>query len=548
MDKTEVEAKFLIEDPNQVLQVHKLLDTHEVEVKSQRIIEQVDHYLDTPDWKIYGAGWACRWREAPGGRKLGLKSIGCSGLGLLQRRREVEQPAGAFPAKQRGIRIKKGPVANALEDAGDDKLRELFRVHNRRQKIEVVTTKNAIVEMAIDHVTITPASPGRPGQGTSLEFQELELELKEGDCDSLQALADLVKQTFHLLPSRLSKFERGLHTVGLYPPPVAQPSLEIVAKSKAQRRLLRRPLKPSDPAVRLAYRYLLERYEEMRIEEPKAWEGLDAEGVHQMRVATRRIRAALSAFRKLLPDEDRSFFNSEFAWLAKVLGEVRDLDVYLDDYQKYIADFPAEDAKALGRYEQHLVDRRGDARGQLCEALTSPRYEQLIKRFETFLREGAEKALSAPKESTSIRAEALRLIVKRRRRIMNDGRSITSESPDRFLHELRIQGKRLRYLYEFFRPVFGKKLDQEIKVLKKLQDVLGEFQDACVATARLRAYAESVPTWRYKNVRAHLIALGQLVHSQRMKASERRRAFDLVWRQFDGKGRMKTLMAALRKG
>jgi CHAD domain-containing protein len=264
-------------------------------------------------------------------------------------------------------------------------------------------------------------------------------------------------------------------------------------------------------------------------------------------VATRQSRAAFRAFKTLLPENQSQFFNKEFAWLASVLGDVRDLDVYLDDYQHYIADFPPEDANELAHYEAYLFDKCREARSTLRECLTSPRYERLTKEYEQYLRLGAETAVAPPENSPSIEAEALRLITKNRQRVLRGGRVITRESPDALLHRLRIRCKRLRYLYELFRPAFDKRLNSEIKWLKKLQNVLGEFQDACVATTRLREYAESVPTLRNKNTNNHLIALGQLIHSQRIKAEERRAEFRSVWPRFDRKGRMKKVISILGK-
>ena len=121
-------------------------------------------------------------------------------------------------------------------------------------------------------------------------------------------------------------------------------------------------LSPADPAIQLAYQCLQERFEEMLAEEPKAWEGLDPEGVHQMRVATRRLRAAFRAFKDVLPAKPILAYNREFRRAAAVLGEVRDLDVYQDNLKHYAAEIPAGDAAHLNDYQQHLTEQRRNAR------------------------------------------------------------------------------------------------------------------------------------------------------------------------------------------
>ena len=143
----------------------------------------------------------------------------------------------------------------------------------------------------------------------------------------------------------------------------------------------------------------------------------------------------------------------------------------------------------------------------------------------------------------SISEAAREFIGKRHQRVLRDGRAIGPDSPDEALHKLRIECKRLRYLLEFATPVFGS-LDRFVKQLKKLQDVLGDFQDACVATQQLRRYADTVPM-RKKN-RQHLLALGQLISSQRRDAIERRASFKSCWKRFDVKGRRKEVLELLR--
>ena len=290
---------------------------------------------------------------------------------------------------------------------------------------------------------------------------------------------------------------------------------------------------PDDPAVHLAYGRLLDQFEEMIVQEPMAWEGLDPEGVHKMRVATRRLRSALRAFKKVLPASIRSF-NGEFKWLAAVLGGVRDLDVAIGNLPHFLSEIPPEDAAHLDAFGRDLADRWREERRRLLDCLTSRRYGRLKADFARSIERGPSARDMEALGSITVGDAARLLIGKRYRGVVRRGRQITSESSDESLHALRIQCKRLRYLLEFFRPAYGELLRAETRRLKKLQDVLGEFQDACVAGEFLRRYAEGLPM-RDSN-RGQLIALGQLIGAQDRRAARRRADFAHAWERFESTG------------
>ncbi len=287
--------------------------------------------------------------------------------------------------------------------------------------------------------------------------------------------------------------------------------VQVRPRASPPGKLRARPLKPNDPAGALAYFYLLERNKELSSEEPRARAGRGPEGVHGMRVATRRIRAALRAFRRVLPAAPRATLNRDFKWVARVLGDVRDLDVYRDDFEHDVGALPDEEARCLGDYRKHLANDWQQARDALLTCLASRRYRELRVRFAEFLRHApARKATS---ESPSIRDVARRTIKKQYKRALRDGRAISADSPDDAIHELRIDCKRLRYSFEILQTVYGKRLNPFIKRLKALQGELGKFQDARVAAERLQRYAASVPM--RTATRCELLALGQLICAQR---------------------------------
>jgi CHAD domain-containing protein len=287
---------------------------------------------------------------------------------------------------------------------------------------------------------------------------------------------------------------------------------------------------------------LLEYFEEMLGEEPRAWEGLDPEGVHKMRVAIRRIRAVFRAFKRVLPGAAQPL-NRELKWVAGVLGKVRDLDVQQGNFHHYAAEIPDEFGAGKIAYQKHLAESWDEARKGLLACLSSPRYQRLKDDFVEFLRRGASEAETNAAGAPSIGDAAVRTIGRQYKRVLRRGRAIKSDSPDDALHALRIDCKRLRYLIEFFRPVYGKPLRRFVKWSRNLQDVLGEFNDACVAAQHLRQYAESVAM--EEGNRDQLIVLGQLLGVHGQQAAVKRACFHKIWKQFDRKGRRKRLVDSL---
>ena len=102
------------------------------------------------------------------------------------------------------------------------------------------------------------------------------------------------------------------------------------------------------------------------------------------------------------------------------------------------------------------------------------------------------------------------------------------------LHRLRIDGKRLRYLLEFFSSAIPDKWRTMTKATKQLQNLLGEYQDACVARDRVAEYAHSAAT-PSKNARDSFIALGRLLQREEERMIRRRAQFPASWKRFENR-------------
>lgn len=509
----EIEAKFLLQRSEQLEAVLSTLRELGYSVTKGTTEAILDRYFDTLDWRIRRAGWAYRCRQKGHQEKLTLKALQ-SGAGPVFVREEIEQPLE--DTRRADGELPRGPVQERLEPIiNGHARRELFSVRNRRLRYDVAAPDEdaTTIEMAVDRAEIiTHASRERP-----FSFTELELELREGDCRTVEALAEAMSERLGLVSAQLSKFERGLQVAGIdSPAEMAAPVLELTRDSSM---------------LDLTYSHLRRHLQTLKLQHPRAWEGLDPEGVHQMRIAIRRLRAALRVFGTLLPRDRAMHFDGEFRWLARALGDVRDADVYDENFHKYLSALPEADARALTPYEAHLQRVKQKARSRLLEVLSGDRYERLVADLERFIAAGPSMGQQRRFGELTIGFSTDAFIQKAVANMVKNGRRIDDTSPDKRLHKLRIKGKRVRYLMEFFSDFYDDGLKKPLKASKRLQDVLGEHQDAVVACSRVRAYADGVSL--KTDVRHELLALGRLVQSQAQHADKARARFANAWRRFE---------------
>ena len=301
------------------------------------------------------------------------------------------------------------------------------------------------------------------------------------------------------------------------------------------------PAKSSDPMIVFAYACLGRELDSLLAQRPKRDELPTPESVHQMRIATRRLRVALRMFRRMLPKNETARIRKDLRWFARALGEVRDLDVYTENFRAYLQAIPQERLPDLGGYELHLRRARGEAREDLGNLFADERYVRLIDSVVALL-EGAPSAAALRRwRSFRVGDGVKKYLRQSAKRVQKLGRKIGSEAQPKKLHRLRIRAKRLRYELEFFVGVLPS-LDRLAKATKALQDLLGDHQDACTATARLEDYATGVRA-RAGDGSAAPAALDELLAIQRRKADDARRAFAAEWRRFE-KTNARTKLAA----
>jgi triphosphatase len=209
----------------------------------------------------------------------------------------------------------------------------------------------------------------------------------------------------------------------------------------------------------------------MLAHEPGVRLGEDPEELHDMRVATRRLRAALKLYSEVLPKRAERY-ERDLRWVAGALGEVRDLDVHLQG----LSQESSRNGEVLEQVVSLLGERRVEARRRMLKALDSNRYERLIASFSGTLRRGRSPIPSAP--ILEVAPELLKDRYKKVRKVAN---KLREDSPPEHFHDLRKKGKRLRYAMEPLQEIYGKPAKKMVKLLKKTQDDLGDHQDLIVA-------------------------------------------------------------------
>ena len=262
--------------------------------------------------------------------------------------------------------------------------------------------------------------------------------------------------------------------------------------------------------------------------EPGVRYGNNPEDLHQMRVAIRRIRAAMVVFEEALPARAPRL-RQELKWLGSLLGAVRDLDVQLAQIGEWSAAADPVEREALDLITSVLDDRRTKTRTRLMTAMDSRRLIRLNSSMEKFLIRGPVKR--APAAHIPIREAAPDIVAQGYRRVVSIGDHIGDSSPAQALHALRIRAKRLRYTVEFIGPIYGKPARAYAKRLVALQDVLGAHQDDVVAIATLRDIAMDPP----QKIGAPIVfAFGMLAERYRTDALRARGRFPKRYRDVTG--------------
>lgn len=265
----------------------------------------------------------------------------------------------------------------------------------------------------------------------------------------------------------------------------------------------------------------------------------DVEGVHQLRVATRRIRVALRLFAPLLPPSTSAALMDGFAALGTAIGAVRDLDVLATAIEDGAERLDPASQRALLPLSDHVAVERERALASLRAQLDTARVRRLLARTDKL---AATIPRGKPVRLADVApdlARPLRRGVERRGRALAS-RGAVAKASDATLHELRVRVKRLRYACEALCHLDPDGMGPVVERLVDLQDILGDHQDAVTQSAWLHAAAEHTPF-----PPATLVAIGGLLAGLARRARRRRKRFLDAWRRYDRRGTKRRLHDAL---
>jgi CHAD domain-containing protein len=431
-----------------------------------------DSYVDTDDWRVARAGFVARTRHRGRHDEITMKDMRPAESSGLRQRLEVTEvlPAGGVAGLG-----PEGPVGRRLRAiVGARPLREVLQVRTRRRPFALRVGGVDVAEVALDDTVIVVGGGQRP-----MQLRRVEVEVQAEWLDALEPIVQQLRTSCGLQPARLSKFEAGLLAVGLEIP--GSPDLGAT------------DVTPASTMGELAFAVVRRQFAALRAKEPGTRLGEDPEELHDMRVATRRLRAALSLFADVLPVRAQ-VFHEELGWLGRTLGSVRDLDVQLGGLAD-MADATAgwsegvsEDGHdPLADLSELLTREREAARADMLAALDSVRWERLAKGLGAMAQQGPARRSVATRVPAVIGMPDL--IVARHDAVAKAARRAKKSGVATDFHRLRIRCKRLRYSLEFASEVYGGRTARYVRALTEVQDELGLMQDAEVAALRLAELA-----------------------------------------------------------
>ncbi|MDM8528358.1 CHAD domain-containing protein [Anaerolineales bacterium HSG24] len=257
-------------------------------------------------------------------------------------------------------------------------------------------------------------------------------------------------------------------------------------------------LDPTDTLAEGGRKILKFHFERMLDNEAGTRLGEDIEALHDMRVATRRMRAAFGLFGDCYVKADVKALQKGLKATARILGAVRDLDVFLEKlivYQQTLDETAQQELLSLIEYCQQ---RREQARVEMLAYLELKQYAKFKKAFKKFVNtpgQGAKAVLTNEPIPYQLRHVVSGLIYERYESVRAYDPLLHNPPVER-LHQLRISFKRFRYALEYFRELLGADGKSVIRQLKHIQDHLGDLNDASVASDFLEDFLKNWKIYR----------------------------------------------------
>jgi triphosphatase len=464
---TEIELKFAISKSG-LKQVMALPWLKRI-AGDNRKQELVSVYFDTPDLALRDHAVTLRVRRRGEQRLQTIKANSRVPMTRSEWEAEIDQDCPRLELARHTA------LAPILTDKVAKHLKPVFETRIERTVMPLQVGRSEI-ELALDHGRVATARD-------SIEIAEIEIELKEGECADVARLARKLADEVPVMFAPGAKAERGYALL----------EGTVNASISAEAVALAPSATTADAFAIIGFCCL----RQIAGNEFAVRQG-DPEGIHQMRVGLRRLRAAISLFKDMLPRRKTSGIKNELKWLTEQLGPSRDIDVLIGKtVAPYLSHHP--DRSEFKVLAHHLEGERDGTIAKARAAVESDRFRNLLLdcalwfidgewRSDTNNLKRAVRERSAKTFAEEELARRIRKVVKRVRKL---------ERLDAMKrHKLRIAVKKVRYAREFFASVYpdGRRRKTRRKVdgaLKLLQSALGRLNDMRVHMHKAHDFARA---------------------------------------------------------
>lgn len=444
-------------------------------------------YFDTADLRLTRAGVSLRWRsDGAWTVKTPVDNVGGA---LVRHEHEFEGFAESPPAFVQEL---------VLGWTRGSPLNKVARISTRRRRWQLLIHNEPYVEVDDDEVvTTSPLAP--PG-----EFHEVEIELLSADGRvEFDEVVERVRRRVGRTASPLPKIARALGPIALRASDVPPPGR--ITRHASIGELFRWRVGTSvhrfvnyDHLVRL---------------------GDEADGIHQARVATRRIRADLQLFAPILSGRASHDLPEDLEWIGGLLGGVRDTDVMLARLRDHAV--AAGEPDRVDALLARLDHARNERRSTLLDAMDSPRYTRLLDELVDLVNRPPLRPHRAARRAARQAPDFTKRSWKKLRRTV---RALPEHPSDDQLHAVRKRAKHLRYAVEALEPVTGAKTHRLARRASELQDILGEHHDAVVTAQWLADRATQSDT-------DGAFVAGELAGTFRAEAAVLRKHWRKAWKR-----------------
>lgn len=496
----EIEAKLSVHGPLEIPDLSQVDGITQVEERPAQQLSAT--YYDTEDLRLARNGITLRYRSGEDGGAGWTLKLPLDRDDYARNELSFEGGPGSVPRAA-------SELVTAYVRSGA--LRAVIRIHTRRRRWDLMMNGAVAAQLSDDEVSVL--ADGR----VSVRWRELEVEHRSGAQELIHEVAARLQRAGATEADQIPKAVRALGARATAPPDVVRPGR----------------IDPDEPAGRAVAGSLAAGTHRLVTNDALVRLG-DEEGIHQMRVAARRLRSDLRTFAPLIDQAWASELSAELKWIADALGEVRDLDV-----------MQARLRKAGGGMEEQLAPlyesmdvRHEVAREHLVGALRSERFVVLL--------DSLVAAVTAPRLTERAErpcGESLPPLVEVSwRKLARRARSLRPGDPDDDFHRVRILAKRARYAAEAVAFSLGTRAGRQASRFASrcadVQDQLGQLQDAVVSAGMVRHLSEQHPTNGPFN-----LALGRLLERQELNARESKQAFFKVWNRLDRPKNVRWLQA-----